>query len=308
MYDTDDLSSQYCCETAPEQQWVEQFQTQTLSLLQALPGQAIGLFSSSCLVHCLSANADWYQFTVDGESLASAVGKWYFEMEPVRQVSSCTGWDCTLQCSGGPWMPTNQQCMTTTNQCANNYMTPPDAQKPPPLLPPGMTAQQAGDIAWAQAQAKAVKSIALPPGMTPQQAGNIAWAKAQAQAAQGVNPYALAPGAKAVPPSQAAAAGKQAWAQQQAAANRAAAEQAGNEAWSVAQAQALAQGIQPQPQQNGGWEPQPEQQNSDWDATSATVKDTEPALNGAQAWQLQQLQASQQQQQPGHARRMLRSA
>lgn len=104
MYDTNNLDSEYCCETPAEQQWVEQFQTSTLSLIGALP-PTVPIFSSVCLVHCLSCNADFWTFTADGRSLAQAMNEWYFQGQGAVQssiVGHCTGWNCTLQCSGGP--------------------------------------------------------------------------------------------------------------------------------------------------------------------------------------------------------------
>jgi len=174
-YDTNNLDSTYCCETAPEQQWVEQFQTQTLALFQRLPSSA-ALYSSSCLVHCLSCNADFWLFTVNGQSLAQTVGSWFFNDDSVQLVSSCTGWDCTLQCSGGPWEPTNQQCMTTTNQCANDYMVTQSST--------GSTSNQqsqasiaAGNAAW-EAQQKAQKGSSL---------GNSDWSATKASTQQAGN-------------------------------------------------------------------------------------------------------------------------
>jgi hypothetical protein len=226
MYDSNNLDSTYCCTTPAEQQWADGFQTATLAMLQGVPGND-GLYSSTCLVHCLSCNADFWQFTVNGVSLSQALQRWYAG-QSVRQVSTCVGWDCTLQCSGGPWMPTNQQCMTTTNQCANTYMIPPSA--PPVQLPPGMTASQAGQLVWEQQQIAQKKAAATA-------AGNAAWST---QEAQGVDPYAKP--VNPVPPAQAQAEGEAAWAQQQAAEKAAAAQAGGNAAWSVQQAQAKAGG------------------------------------------------------------------
>ena len=276
MYDTNNLDSQYCCETPSEQQWTENFQTQTLSMLQNVPSND-GIYSSVCLVHCLSCNADFWQFTVNGVSLAQALQRWY-QGQSVRQIGQCTGWDCTLQCSGGPWMPTNTPCQTTTNQCANSYMAPPS--KPPVSLPPGMTASQAGQIAWEQQQVAQKKAAA-------NAAGNAAWST---QKASGVDPYAKP--SNPVPAAQATQAGNQAWAQQQAAQKAAAAQAAGNAAWSVQQAQAKAGGP------NAAWAAQQaEQANptpayersqahaSDWEATGAAEQPT-------QAQQVQQQEGS----------------
>ena len=96
------------------QAWVEPVQQDPLTLIPSLP-DSNPVFSSVCLVHCLSCNEDFWLFTVNGVSLAQAMKEWYFSNSPVSVVGQCTGWDCTLQCSGGPWEPTNQPCTTSTN-------------------------------------------------------------------------------------------------------------------------------------------------------------------------------------------------
>jgi len=118
MYDTNNLDDTVCCNTPAEQVYVQQFQDATLALFKALPA-TVTLFSSACFVHCLSSNADFYEFTVNGVSLMQAMSAWYFQSAPQNVVESCTGWDCTLQCSGGPWQPSNTPCASTTNVCAN---------------------------------------------------------------------------------------------------------------------------------------------------------------------------------------------
>ena len=178
MYDTNNLDSTYCCNTAPEQQWVEQFQTQTLALIQAMPSSD-PVYSSVCLVHCLSCNADFWLFTVNGVSLAQAMAQWYFNHQAVNVIGQCTGWDCTLQCSGGPWEPTNQPCTTTTNVCANDYyLTPSSVGEASGQVQPGQQQggghpdsqqTQAGIAAWnaqnlqnnqnAQSQFSSVSSV-----------------------------------------------------------------------------------------------------------------------------------------------------
>ncbi len=102
-------------------------------------------------MHCLSSNADWYSFTTDGVSLAQAVGQWFFQGVNEHLVSSCNGWDCTLQCSGGPWMPTNTPCPTTTNVCANTYMNAPPSGGAAPAAPSNQQSA-AGMAAWNAAQ------------------------------------------------------------------------------------------------------------------------------------------------------------
>ena len=221
MYDTNNLDSTYCCNTPQQQQWADQFQTQTLALLSAVPATN-GIYSSTCLVHCLSCNSDWYTFMVDGQSLAHTVALWYFSYAKSDDISQCNGWDCTLQCSGGPWEPTNTPCPTTTNQCANEYMAPPAGS---------VSAQQAavaGNQAWASTQVTANKEAAAA-------GGQAAWNAQQEEAhEQGVDPYK----ASGVPEAVAQQQGNQAWAAQQAAANAAAAKAAGNVAWQQQQAAA----------------------------------------------------------------------
>ena len=178
MYDTNNLDSTYCCNTPQQQQWADQFQTQTLQLLNGVPSTC-GIYSSSCLVHCLSCNADWFTFQVDGQSLAHSVATWYFGQQKTDDISSCTGWDCTLQCSGGPWEPTNQPCTTTTNVCANDYyLTPSSVGEASGQVQPGQQQggghpdsqqTQAGIAAWnaqnlqnnqnAQSQFSSVSSV-----------------------------------------------------------------------------------------------------------------------------------------------------
>jgi len=221
MYDTNNLDSEYCCEQPAQQQWVEQFQTATLALLHNVPSTC-GVYSSTCLVHCLSCNADWYSFMVDGKSLASSVASWYFAIQPLNDVSQCQGWDCTLQCSGGPWEPTNTPCQTTTNQCANSYLEPPPAVN-------YAASQQMGAQVWAsqQTQSSGGGGASQPnpfvqhPGVAPAQAAQMGaqvWASQQTQSNGGgdagePNPYVQHTD---VAPAQAAELGNQAWEESQA--------------------------------------------------------------------------------------------
>lgn len=143
--------------------YVEQFQVETLALFNELNPQKVAIQSSACQVHCLSGNADFTGFTVDGVSLAQAVAVraqpraprpapprlagaseggwslaralavcnpesgmrapgpsfhlqvWFFGGDAsYRNIEPCTGFDCTFQCQGGPWQPSNVQC---SGQC-----------------------------------------------------------------------------------------------------------------------------------------------------------------------------------------------
>jgi len=129
------------------------------------------------LSQCLSSNDDFFQFTVNNISLQTAVANWFFDGAPANVIESCTGWDCTLQCSGGPWEPTNTPCASTTNVCANTYMytTPPapDSAGAAPALPtPAALAsplpQSSGAVAAPSASpAAATPAAASPAAATP---------------------------------------------------------------------------------------------------------------------------------------------
>jgi len=190
----------YCCTTPAEQQYVEQFQTATLALFQQLPSSAV-IFSSACLVHvspaarraprcrrgaylaptppparlqCRSSHDDFFQFTVNNVSLQTAVAGWFFDNAPMNVIADCTGWACTLQCSGGPWEPTNTPCASTTNVCANTYMY----TAPPAPLGMGTSAVTAAPMPTAPATPVQVAAQAV------QAALAAAPAAAQAAAAQ----------------------------------------------------------------------------------------------------------------------------
>ena len=86
-------------------QWADSFQQAMLSVVQALPTAdqpQSGMFSSVCLLHCVTNGPDFWTVTVNGESLQSAVAKWYFSgVAPQRVVdTSCSGWACHANCKG----------------------------------------------------------------------------------------------------------------------------------------------------------------------------------------------------------------
>lgn len=60
MYFTDN----YEPATSQQMQYVEQFQLGTLALIATLPA-GTGVFSPTCLVHCLSGQTPWSQLVVD---------------------------------------------------------------------------------------------------------------------------------------------------------------------------------------------------------------------------------------------------
>ena len=132
--------------------YVDQFQAATLALFASLP-PTVAIFSSACAIHCLSGNADFYTFMVDGISMMqgairstnaeplalrsgrvfarmflaahrsglssfSGLNVWFFGGDSTfRNIEPCTGYACTYQCQGGPWMPTNQACPSDVGGC-----------------------------------------------------------------------------------------------------------------------------------------------------------------------------------------------
>lgn len=82
--------------------FVQSVQDAYLDLFQQLP-LGTGLYSPTCLVHCLMAQATYYQFTVNGQTPGQALSAWYFDKEPTSVVSACQGWTCTEQCGVTTW-------------------------------------------------------------------------------------------------------------------------------------------------------------------------------------------------------------
>ena len=83
--------------------FANEFQQATLEALQAAVRGGQAVFSTSCLVHCLSSDtSDFTGFTAAGQSLQQAMASWDAGSTPVA-VSSCTGYLCAAQpaCPGG---------------------------------------------------------------------------------------------------------------------------------------------------------------------------------------------------------------
>jgi hypothetical protein len=115
MYDTDNFAPA----TPAQLAFVDQFQSGTRSLIASLPA-GTGVFSPTCLVHCLSGQTTFADLLVDGSSFVSAVSGWYFDGTPTQVVSQCNGWACINQCgifadgSQGAGLPCNmgdQNCV-----------------------------------------------------------------------------------------------------------------------------------------------------------------------------------------------------
>ena len=110
MYDTDN----YAPTTPAQLAFVEEFQTGTLALINNLP-PGTGVFSPTCLVHCLSGQSTFTGLEVAGTNMGAALSAWYFGHQEVKAVSGCQGWQCTQQCgiNGQTGLP----CNTGTPGC-----------------------------------------------------------------------------------------------------------------------------------------------------------------------------------------------
>lgn len=112
MYDTDN----HAPATPAQFAFVNEFQTGTRALIAALPA-GTGVFSATCLAHCLSGQPTFTSFRVDGITMSEALSSWYFstDAEPEQVVSACNGWECTAAC--GVNTVTGQPCNGGTTNC-----------------------------------------------------------------------------------------------------------------------------------------------------------------------------------------------
>lgn len=112
VYDTDN----YLPVSKSQLSFVEEFQEGILTLISELP-PGTGVFSPTCLVHCLSGQTmngvvPFTQIESAGTTLAAALEAWFFQGDAVLAVSDCTGWDCTKAC--GVDDRTGMPCMMNT--------------------------------------------------------------------------------------------------------------------------------------------------------------------------------------------------
>ena len=89
--------------TAAQVAFADAFQQASLAVVNSLPTpqqQGSGMFSTSCLLHCVTDGPDFWTVTVNGQSLENALSAWYFKgSAPVRIVdNSCQGWACHTAC------------------------------------------------------------------------------------------------------------------------------------------------------------------------------------------------------------------
>ena len=63
------------------------------------PGQTgVGIFSTTCSIHCVTNGPDWWTLQVGGASMASLMTTWYFAFDTPYTLSECIGVACTNAC------------------------------------------------------------------------------------------------------------------------------------------------------------------------------------------------------------------
>jgi hypothetical protein len=111
-YDTDNFAP----EGPAQLSFVEEFQSGTLALIASLP-PGTGVYSPTCLVHCLSGQTSFTTLTAAANmSLATALSAWYFAGAAVQAVSPCIGWSCIHAC--GVNLDTGLPCDAGTAGCS----------------------------------------------------------------------------------------------------------------------------------------------------------------------------------------------
>jgi len=93
MYDSDNFEPV----TPAQLAFVDSFQDAVLGLIAALP-PGTGVFSPTCLVHCLSGQQSYGNIRVDWQNLSTALEAWYFRGQDTQLISTCRGWNCTSVC------------------------------------------------------------------------------------------------------------------------------------------------------------------------------------------------------------------
>ena len=113
QYETDNLGP-----STPQQlAFVDSFQPAFLALIASLPA-GTGVYSPTCLVHCISGQITFSSFLVNGVSMNDALNAWYFNATPTSVVSACQGWACTSQCGYTPQgLPCNMGTTTSGGTC-----------------------------------------------------------------------------------------------------------------------------------------------------------------------------------------------
>lgn len=104
-YDT----ANYSPLTPQQYAFVDSFQPAVLNLINQLP-PGTSVYSSTCLVHCLSEQTTFYDFSTNGITMQQAVTEWFFEGQQVRVISGCQ----VRRCAASPSVSSPVQASAVT--------------------------------------------------------------------------------------------------------------------------------------------------------------------------------------------------
>ena len=88
--------------------FADAFQNATIAALQPAVAAGQGVFSTSCIAHCLTDDSTMYHtFLANGVSIATALSSWYWGGVTAQAVSDCVGYPCAggAACPGGSATP-----------------------------------------------------------------------------------------------------------------------------------------------------------------------------------------------------------
>ena len=98
---TDEAGTVRTVVTSDEEACVDGVQAAIRNTLNQLPAagqQSVGIFSSTCSLHCVTNGPDWWTIQVNGQSMASLMTQWYFASDEPYVVDQCTGSGCMATC------------------------------------------------------------------------------------------------------------------------------------------------------------------------------------------------------------------
>lgn len=82
------------------QHYYDSFDRAVQPVLSSPPSN--GYFLDSCYDHCVTPQAEaWSQYTIDGSTIAEAVGDWYFGRSANTRLRDCAVFPCNPTCSTG---------------------------------------------------------------------------------------------------------------------------------------------------------------------------------------------------------------
>jgi len=133
-------------------QFADTFQNATLTALAAAAAAGAGVFSATCLQHCLSTSTPLFAgVPANGVTMAQALGSWYFNGSDAFAVSSCSGYPCVAQCPGGRFIPKMGAAIASQDALDAGQGLPADAAPWVAGAEPGLGAGEAsGGASWLQ--------------------------------------------------------------------------------------------------------------------------------------------------------------